>query len=110
MKSGLQLDGPEYETDRTLTLAKVRELGQEDNTLIFFYSDNGGPTPQTTSRNEPLRGYKGQLFEGGIRVPFLAQWKTKLPAGRTHTQGVMAFDIHATALVAVGGKLPTAWT
>jgi arylsulfatase A-like enzyme len=88
-------------------LAKVRELGQEDNTLIFFYSDNGGPTPQTTSRNDPLRGYKGQLFEGGIRVPFLTQWKGKLPAGRTHTQAVVAFDIHATALAAAGGKLPT---
>jgi hypothetical protein len=88
-------------------LTKVRELRQEENTLIFFYSDKGGPTPQTTSRNDPLRGYKGQLFEGGIRVPFLAQWKGKLPAGRTHTQPVMAFDIHATALVAAGGKLPT---
>ena len=50
-------------------------------------------------------GYKGQLFEGGIRVPFLAQWKGKLLAGWSNTQSVMAFDIHATALVAAGGKL-----
>jgi arylsulfatase A-like enzyme len=88
-------------------LTKVRQFGQEENTLVFFYSDNGGPTEQTSSRNDPLRGYKGQVFEGGIRVPFLAQWKGKLPTGRTYTQAVMAFDLHAIALVAAGGKLPT---
>jgi len=81
-------------------LAKVRELGQEENTLIFFYSDNGGPTPETTSRNDPLRGYKGQMYEGGIRVPFVMQWKAKVKAGGTYTQPVMGFDCHATALAA----------
>lgn len=81
-------------------LAKVRELGQEENTLIFFYSDNGGPTTQTTSRNDPLRGYKGQFYEGGIRVPFLMQWKAKVNGGGTYTQPVMGFDCHATALAA----------
>jgi len=88
-------------------LAKVRELNQEENTLIFFYSDNGGPTPQTTSRNDPLRGYKGQLFEGGIRVPFLMQWTGVVPAGQTYRQMVMGFDCHATALAAAGIPLPT---
>jgi arylsulfatase A-like enzyme len=87
-------------------LAKVRELGQEENTLIFFYSDNGGPTPQTTSRNDPLRGFKGQLFEGGIRVPFLLQWKGVVPPGRTYREMVMGFDCHATALVAAGVPFP----
>jgi arylsulfatase A-like enzyme len=81
-------------------LNKVRALGQEENTLIFFYSDNGGPTPQTTASNEPLRGYKGQFYEGGIRVPFLVQWKGTLPAGAVYREMVMGFDCHATALAA----------
>jgi len=81
-------------------MAKVRELGQEENTLVFFYSDNGGPTPETSSRNDPLRGYKGQMFEGGIRVPFVMQWKGKIPAGQTYREPVMGFDCHATALAA----------
>jgi arylsulfatase A-like enzyme len=88
-------------------LGKVRSLGQEENTLIFFYSDNGGPTPQTTASNEPLRGYKGQFYEGGIREPFLAQWKGKLPAGMAYREMVMGFDCHATALAAAGVPLPT---
>jgi arylsulfatase A-like enzyme len=83
-------------------MAKVRELKQEENTLVFFYSDNGGPTPQTTSRNDPLRGYKGQVFEGGIRVPFAMQWKGVVPAGQTYREMVMGFDCHATALAAAG--------
>lgn len=81
-------------------MAKVRELGQEENTLVMFYSDNGGPTAETSSRNDPLRGFKGQMYEGGIRVPFVMQWKGKVPAGVTYTQPVMGFDCHATALAA----------
>jgi arylsulfatase A-like enzyme len=69
---------------------------------VFFYSDNGGPTAQMTSRNDPLRGFKGQMFEGGIRVPFLVQWKGKLPAGKVYREMVMGFDVHATALAAAG--------
>lgn len=83
-------------------LKKLREHGLEESTLIFFYSDNGGPTPETTSRNDPLRGYKGQMFEGGIRVPFLMQWKGTIPAGQTYSEMVMGFDCHAAALAAAG--------
>lgn len=88
-----------------LALAKLRELGLEENTLIFFISDNGGPTTQTTSRNDPLRGYKGQVLEGGIRIPFLIQWKGRVPAGRVYDRPVISLDIHPTAVAAAGGKI-----
>lgn len=87
-------------------LARVRALGQEENTLVLFYSDNGGPTFETTSRNDPLRGYKGQMYEGGIRVPFIAQWKGTLPAGKVYREMIMGFDYHATALAAAGLAVP----
>jgi len=87
-------------------LAKVRELGQEENTLVCFYSDNGGPTPETSSRNDPLRGFKAQMFEGGIRVPFMMQWKGTIPAGQTYREPVMGFDCHVTALAAAGVETP----
>jgi arylsulfatase A-like enzyme len=84
-------------------LAKLRAEKLEERTLIFFLSDNGGPTAQTTSSNGPLRGVKGQVYEGGIRVPFLIQWKGRLPAGHTYQHPVIALDIHATAVAAAGG-------
>ena len=85
---------------------RLRELDMEEETLVFFYSDNGGPTHQTTSRNDPLRGLKGQMFEGGIRIPFVIQWPGKIAAGSTYRNPVMGFDVHATALAAAGIKLP----
>jgi arylsulfatase A-like enzyme len=90
-------------------LKKVRDSGQEENTLIFFLSDNGGPTAQTTSKNDPLRGFKATTWEGGVRVPFCAQWKGKIPAGQTYEQPVIQLDILPTALAAAGGQIDPAW-
>jgi len=78
-------------------LEKIRRVGLEENTLIFFLSDNGGPTKELTSSNSPLRGGKGQMYEGGIRVPFMAQWKGTIPAGQVYRKPVISLDIHATA-------------
>ena len=95
------------------TLAKLRSAGLEENTLVFFISDNGGPTMQGTtingSRNDPLRGSKRQTLEGGIRVPFLVQWKGKLPAGKVYHQPVIQLDLHSTALAAAGVTPDPAW-
>jgi arylsulfatase B len=87
-------------------LKALRDAHIEENTLIFFLSDNGGPTAELTTSNHPLRGYKGQCLEGGIRVPFLVQWKGRLSAGRVYHQPIIALDILPTALAAAQGKLP----
>jgi arylsulfatase A-like enzyme len=88
-------------------LGKLHDSGLEESTLIFFISDNGGPTPQTTSRNDPLRGTKATTWEGGIRTPFMIQWKGHVPAGKVDDRPVIALDIHPTALAAAGVPLPT---
>ena len=87
-------------------LAKLRTAGLEERTLIFFFSDNGGPTTVNSSRNDPLRGGKGEVREGGIRVPFFIRWKGTLPAGKVYEHPVIQLDIHPTALAAAGVKLP----
>ena len=83
-------------------LAAVRARGQEENTLVFFIADNGGPTQGTTSHNGPLRGFKMTTYEGGPRVPFLVQWKGRLPAGTTYDLPVMNLDVSPTILAAAG--------
>ena len=90
-------------------LGKVRDLGQEENTLVFFIADNGGPTQSTTSQNGGLRGFKMTTFEGGPRVPFLAQWKGKIPAGTVYDHPVINLDVLPTALTAAGGTVDPAW-
>jgi arylsulfatase A-like enzyme len=90
-------------------LEKVRDNGHEENTLIFFLADNGGPTAQTTSKNDPLRGFKATTWEGGIRVPFCVQWKGKIPAGKTYEHPIIQLDILPTAVAAAGGKVDPAW-
>ena len=81
-------------------LKRLREHRLEEDTLVFFLSDNGGPTAELTSSNRPLRGGKGQLWEGGIRVPFVAQWKGRIPGGQVLHQPVMSLDVLPTALSA----------
>ena len=79
-------------------LAELRESGVEENTLVVFLGDNGGPTEELTSSNAPLRGGKGDLWDGGIRVPFIVSWKNHITAGRIVDAPVVSMDATATAL------------
>ena len=90
-------------------LNKLREHHLEENTLIFFISDNGGPTRQTTSGNGPLRGFKAQTWEGGIRVPWIIQWKGHISGGRVDDRPVIQLDILPTALAAAGVAARPEW-
>ncbi len=86
-------------------LRALREQQLDEHTLLFFISDNGGPAPAVApTDNTPLRGHKGQVFEGGIRVPFLARWAGRVPAGRVLDQPVIALDIFATVAALAGAK------
>jgi arylsulfatase B len=78
-------------------MKQLRKSGLEENTLVFFLSDNGGPTRELTSSNAPLRGQKGMMYEGGLRVPFMVQWKGTLPKGKVYNHPVTSLDIYATA-------------
>jgi arylsulfatase A-like enzyme len=94
-------------------LDKLRSAGLEEDTLIFFFSDNGGPTMRGTtingSRNTPLRGSKRTTLEGGIRVPFVVRWKGKLPAGKVYDRPVIQLDVLPTALAAAGVAVRPEW-
>ncbi len=88
-------------------LASLDATKQRDDTLVFFVSDNGGP--DLTSRglgnftdNSPLRGCKGQVYDGGIRVPFLISWPARLKPAVCH-HPVISLDFLPTAIAAAGG-------
>jgi arylsulfatase A-like enzyme len=87
-----------------MVLETLDRLGLRDNTLVFFLSDNGGPEDANASCNDPLRGQKGQVYEGGIRVPFLASWPARLPAGVVYDHPVISLDIACTALAVGAAK------
>jgi arylsulfatase B len=78
-------------------LAQLRTHGLVEKTLVVFLSDNGGPTRELTSSNAPLRGEKGSLYEGGVRVPFLVSWPGVLPAGRIVAAPIVSIDWTVTA-------------
>lgn len=89
-----------------MVLGRLKELQLADRTLVFFLSDNGGPTKELTSSNRPLRGGKGSMYEGGIRVPFIVSWPGTIPGGAQCDDTVSAVDIYATAASASGTPPP----
>jgi arylsulfatase A-like enzyme len=87
--------------------AHLRKTGRDNDTLIFFFSDNGGSGRKpflayNAALNTPLRGDKGQTLEGGIRVPYFVSWPGKVPAGKTYSRPVTALDVLPTACAAAG--------
>ncbi|MEY2881818.1 MAG: Arylsulfatase [Verrucomicrobiota bacterium] len=88
-------------------LGALRESGQERRTLVFFFSDNGGPVGINGSDNTPLRGAKGTVYEGGVRVPFVISWPGKIPGGRSDERPVSSVDVFGTALGVAGVPMPT---
>ncbi len=89
-------------------LAALRRLGRERDTLVMFVSDNGpwlsyGDHAGTAG---PLREGKGTAFEGGVRVPFLARWPERIPAGLVQTEPAMTIDVLPTIARFVGAPLP----
>jgi arylsulfatase A-like enzyme len=93
-------------------LELLNELGLDENTLVIFSSDNGphqegGNDPDFNDSNGALRGYKGNLTEGGIRVPFLARWPGRIKAGAASDATVYFPDIMPTFAILAGAKPPT---
>lgn len=87
-------------------LQKLDALDLTSNTIVIFTNDNGGAMPYNASNNAPLRGTKGTVLEGGIRVPFAMQWPDGLSGGRTFDEAISTLDILPTVLEAAGGHVP----
>jgi arylsulfatase A-like enzyme len=85
--------------------AKLKAMGAEKNTLIFFIGDNGAPLKEGAwngSLNLPLIGEKGMLTDGGLRTPFVAAWPGRISAGQVYEKPVSALDVAATAVALAG--------
>jgi len=84
-------------------LERVKQLGIDDNTLVLFTSDNG---PWYGGSTGGLRGMKGRTWEGGLRVPMIARWPGKIPAGIVNDSIAGTIDVFPTFLKAAGVDLP----
>ena len=87
-------------------IATLKDTGLDQNTLIFFVSDNGGEPPVLGTTNGPYRGMKFDVTEGGIRVPFIATWPGLIPAGITYAPMVHVMDLFPTTLAAARAPIP----
>ncbi|KPK75764.1 MAG: N-acetylgalactosamine 6-sulfatase [Phycisphaerae bacterium SM23_30] len=94
------IEGMDTEIGRFLKA--LDDAGLRDNTLVIFKSDNGG----YNGDNRPLRGFKGTLYEGGIRIPWIVRWPGKVESGTTCNTPVISMDCYPT-LLEVAGLPPT---
>lgn len=85
-------------------VAKLEELGIRDNTVIMFFSDNGGYGPATDM--DPLKGYKGTYYEGGIRVPFFVNWPGEVKPNQKSAEPIIGTDLFPTLCEIGGASLP----
>lgn len=94
------------DTDVGRILALLDELKLRDNTIVFFCSDNGGPAPfgETFHTNGALRGKKGQVYEGGLRVPMIARWPGHVPDGKVNDTPWYFADVLPTLAEIAGAK------
>lgn len=96
-------------------LTSLHDLGLEDRTLVIFSSDNGGVggyqnagiRQKDITDNSPLKGGKGMLYEGGIRIPYIFRWPSHIPSGSTCDQPINSVDLYPTLLEVAGTKRPT---
>ncbi len=84
----------------------LETLALAENTIVVFLSDHGGPTRELTSSNRPLRGGKGSLYEGGVRVPFMIKWPGVLPSGALEERPICSIDLMPTFASASGVNVP----
>ncbi len=89
-------------------LARIEEKGIADNTIVVFFSDNGGfigkqrNSKLAVTDNSPLRSGKGSLYEGGVRIPFIVKWPGHTPEGAITDEAVFTCDIYPTILKMTG--------
>lgn len=87
-----------------LILDKLEEKKITDNTIVIFFSDNGGVEWYNFSDNGILRGIKGDFYEGGIRVPFTMQWPKRIKPGTIYDKPIIALDVFATVASAASAE------
>ena len=90
-------------------MAKLKEKGLDENTLVIFSSDNGpheegGADPAFFGRDGKLRGLKRQCYEGGIRIPFIVRWPGRVPAGTVNDHQLAFYDVMPTFCELIGDK------
>jgi arylsulfatase A-like enzyme len=88
--------------------AKLKSLGLHDNTLVVFTNDKGGPAGMGTD-NYPLRGHKGNVWEGGVRVPWVMSWPKVIKPGSVIEHTISTLDFAPTCIDLAGGVIEPNW-